>query len=383
MNLVDKYKPKSVKEILGHDLAIAQIKENLKKPILLHGSPGTGKTSVVHALASDLSYEIIEVNASDFRTKDDIDNIVGNSIKQQSLFKKGKIILVDELDGISGREDRGGLQALLILIQESKFPIIMVANDPWDSKFSSLRQKSKIIEFKKLNYLTIYNILTSICKKENIKINDKELRDLAIKSNGDARAAINDIEVLSYENSYEGLGDRKQELSIFNAVQTILKSKDPKLVLNIFDEVNSDINENMLWLEENIALEYKDKNDLANAYDILSKADVFRGRIIKWQHWRFLVYISDLITAGISLSKKEMYSGFTKYRKPGRILEIWKFNMKNKFRKDICKKLAKKVHTSVKNVNKDFLLYKNFIDKDLARELRFTDEEMEFMNIKL
>lgn len=379
MNLVDKYRPKSVKEVLGHENAILQIKDSLKKPILLHGSPGTGKTSFVHALASDLDYEIIEVNASDFRTRDDIENIVGNSLKQQSLFKRGKIILVDELDGISGREDRGGLQALLTLIQESKFPIIMIANDPWDSKFSSLRMKSKVIEFKRLNYLTICNILTSISKKEDIKISEKELKELAIKSNGDVRAAINDIEVLSYKNNLDGFGDRKQELSIFNAIQTILKSKDPKLVLNIFDEVNSDINENMLWLEENIALEYKDKNDLANAYDILSKADVFRGRITRWQHWRFWVYMNDFMTAGISLSKKEMYYGFTKYKKPSRILEIWKYNMKNKLKKDISKKIAKKVHTSIKNVNKDFLLYKNFIDKDLAKELRFTDEELEFL----
>ena len=379
MNFVDKYKPKSVKEILGQAVAILQVKDNLKKPILIYGPPGTGKTATVYGLSYDLGYEIIELNASDFRNKEEIDSIIGNAIKQQSLFKRGKVILVDELDGISGKEDRGGVQALLALIQESTFPVLMIANDPWSSRFSQLRMKSKIIEFKKLNYLTIFSILTSICKSENIRINDKELRDLAMKSDGDARAAINDLEIISYNNTAESIGERERETSIFSAIQLILKSKNPKEVLNILDSVNLDLNECILWLEENIALEYTNKNDLARAYDTLSKADIYRGRIIRWQHWRFLVYINNFITAGIALAKKEKYYGFTKYKKPARILEIWKYNMKNKLRKDISAKLAKKVHTSIKKVNKDFLIYKHIIDKNLIKELKLTEEEINFL----
>ena len=43
----DKYKPKSTKEIIGQELAINKIKTNLKKPLLLYGKTGTGKTSVI------------------------------------------------------------------------------------------------------------------------------------------------------------------------------------------------------------------------------------------------------------------------------------------------------------------------------------------------
>ena len=44
MNFVDKYRPNSLKEIFGQETAILQLRENIKKPVLLHGSPGTGKT---------------------------------------------------------------------------------------------------------------------------------------------------------------------------------------------------------------------------------------------------------------------------------------------------------------------------------------------------
>ena len=379
MNLIDKYKPNSLKEIIGQDSAILQLKDSLKKPILIHGAAGTGKTAAICALAHDLNYELIELNASDFRNEEEINNIVGNSIKQRSLFNKGKIILVDELDGISGKEDRGGIQALLKLMQDSAFPIIMTSNNPWDSRFSLLRSKSRLIEFKRLNYLSIYNILLKICKREYIKIDDKTLRNLARKSNGDARAAITDLELLSYNANLEELGEREQEISIFNTIQLILKSRDPKAVLKILDSVDLDINDCILWLEENIPIEYKEKKDLAKAYDILSKVDIFRGRITKWQHWRFLVYMYDLASAGIALSKENTYYGFTRYQRPSRVLDIWRFNQSNKLKKDISAKIAEIVHSSVKNVNQDFLFYKKLMNKDIINELRLTEEEILFL----
>ena len=79
-----------------------------KKPLLVHGPPGTGKTASVYAIANELGYEVVEANASDFRDKNSINSVVGSALNQVSLFKKGKIILIDELEGFSGNADRGG-----------------------------------------------------------------------------------------------------------------------------------------------------------------------------------------------------------------------------------------------------------------------------------
>ncbi len=366
MNLTNKYKPKYVKELIGRESEINQIKSNIKKPILLYGPSGSGKTITAHCIANDLNYDLIELNASDFRNKDEINNIIGNSIKQRSLFNKGKIILIDELDGISGREDRGGIQALLALLKDVSYPIIITANDPWNSKFSTLRKKCKIIEYKKINNEDILKVLIDICKKENIKINYEYLKELTRISGGDIRSCINDLEVLSYKDKIErkdilDLGEREKEDNIFNAIKLILKSDDPLIVMDAFNNTSCDLNESLLWLEENIPLEYQNKIDLNNAMEKLSKADVFRGRILKWQHWRFLSYVNQLLTAGVAISKKTKYYGFTRYKRPSRILNIWKFNQKNKEKKELAEKLSKEIHASKKRVLKE-LPYMKFLN---------------------
>ena len=69
--------------------------------------PGTGKTTLAHVLAYDMEYELYELNASDMRNKSSLNERLKPVLEQKSLFESGKVILIDEVDGISG-EDRGG-----------------------------------------------------------------------------------------------------------------------------------------------------------------------------------------------------------------------------------------------------------------------------------
>ena len=115
----------------------------------------------------------------------------------------------------------------------------------------------------------------------------------------------------------------------------------------------------MLWLEENIPREY-DNEELEKAFNSLSRADVFRGRIRRWQYYRFLVYQSLLMSAGVSLAKKQANNKFTNYQRTSRILKIWIMNMKNAKRKEFVKELAPKVHLSPKKLIKE-LPYMQFL----------------------
>ena len=113
-----------------------------------------------------------------------LQEILKPAIEQKSLTKKSKIILVDEVDGISA-VDRGGLTELLYLIESTPYPIIITANDIWKKKLNSLRKKSELVQLKEINYNTIKAIMIDILKKENLFISSDLLTSIAVRAKGD------------------------------------------------------------------------------------------------------------------------------------------------------------------------------------------------------
>ncbi|MFH1210982.1 MAG: replication factor C large subunit [archaeon] len=386
----EKYKPKTLKEVQGHNKAVEELRNFIlskkKGAAMIYGATGNGKTSAVHAIAKELDYELLEVNASDTRNKDSINSIIGTSSKQMSLFKKEKIILVDEVDGITGQQDRGGVQAIIKVIEETKAPIVIISNDPFSQKLSPLRTKCRTIEFGTLSYVTVFNILKKICEAEGIKYNEEVLKDLARRAGGDARGAINDLQILtSVKNTLDGLDDlgvREQTESIINALKVIFKSRKPENVLGALDKTDLDLDESLLWIDENLPKEYHGE-DLINAYEMISRADVFKGRIRRWQHWDFLIYINALLTAGIATSKKEKNGMFVSYKKTGRILKIWQANMRNAKRNIIAEKLAAATHTSKKRAIQEIAYLRPIFKKgkggEIAEQLELSEEEVEWL----
>lgn len=381
-----KYEPSTTDNIIGQPKAINKLKETVKenKNVLLYGDPGTGKTSSVHALANEMGYEIIEINASDFRNKDKIESVVGNALKQRSLFGGSKIILVDEMDGLSGQKDRGGASEIAKLLTKSAFPIIMTANNPWEKKFNTIRKKAEMVQFRSLNINTVVNVLKRICENEGIEYDERTLKTFARRTGPDLRGAINDLQTLTQDNkltkeSLDELNERKKTDSIMSALMKILKTTDTKVALGALDNVDEDYDKCMLWIDENLPLEYTKPEDLSRAYLKLSKADMFNRRIRKRQYWRFLVYINSLLTAGIATAKDEKYKGFVKYRPTQRLLKLWRANMKYKKRTAIAEKIAEKTHSSTNDIIKDSLPFiRNFVE-DVSEYLELNDDELEWL----
>src|SRR3989338_6682919 len=342
--LLNKYKPKSLNEIIGQNSAISKLRKavNEKKPALIYGVPGIGKSSSVYALAKDLGYEIMEVNASDYRNKEQIDEKVGGSAKQASLFSKGKIILIDEIDGLNNK-DRGAITEIVSILKETEHSVVIIGNDVLDSKFKDLRKVCELIQFEKLDTLNVLKILKNILVKENTTSEGLDLRELAVNSNGDARSAINDLELLMINNDKISSRDKKE--TIANALKNIFKTKNQNEILKGIELRDEDLDEVFLWLEENIPYEYKNEI-LRDAYDYLSKADVFRGRIKRWQYWRFLVYENALMNLGVAFSKDNINNKFVTYRRNLRILKIWINNRREDKRKELSEKLPKELHMS-------------------------------------
>src|SRR3990167_4126651 len=171
--------------------------------------------------------------------------------------------------------------------------------------------------------------------------------------------------------------------TMINALFKVFKTTDPKVAIAAFDNIEEDLDEQLLWLDENLPREYTKAEDLAKAYDKLSKADVFNRRIKRWQHYRFLVYINALITAGIASAKKEKYRKLVEYKPTGRILKMWWANQKAAKKRDIAEKIATKTHSSKKEILKNTMpyipiMFKNKeMGKNISAELDLSYEEAE------
>jgi len=391
MQWTEKYRPKSFSEIKGQDEALRKVKEFVelfylgkltkrgKKALILHGGPGTGKTTLAHVIANEFNSEIFELNASDLRNKNKLQEILKPAIEQKSLTKKNKIILVDEVDGISV-VDRGGLTELISLIDLTSYPVIITANNIWDKKLSPLRKKSELVKLNEISYLIVKNLMIEILRKEGKFLNINLLTKISINAKGDLRAAINDLQTeSSVEEPEVFVGERNKEVDIFNALKLVFKGTPTDKTLGIFDSVNMSIDEIMLWIEKNIPAEYQGE-ELARAFDLLSKADVFKGRIYKKQYWRFLVYENIFLSYGISSSKKNLKTGFTSYSKPDRILKIWLHNRKVEKKKSIAQKYARYVHVGLKRAMNEFPLIKEFLKNPfIQNELRLTTDEIDYL----
>lgn len=377
MQWTTSYLPSTTSEVIGRVKEVAQIKEFVLdhkkgKALLLYGPCGSGKTSVVTALAKELNYELLELNASDARNKEQLLSRLLPAVKQQSFFYSGKIILVDEIDGLSGQQDKGGATTLAEIIQESPMPMILTANDISAQKLKPVLKVCSTILFDKLSPADILTILKRIVQYEKITIDEKALRNIATRSDGDVRGAINDLQMLALNQNVtlehvDMLTQRKRSQSIESALTTIYKSRDPLLSIAALDNIDDDLDEFTSWIDYNTAKEYTQPKDLVRAYSMIAKADVFKRRIMKNQEWRFLVHIRTLLSAGICLAKDVPYKTPANYQRSTRGLKIWQISITNAKRKVIASKIAQTTHCSTRVAFSQIDYYKAmFRNKDMA-----------------
>ncbi len=356
-----------------------------KRALLLYGPTGCGKTSSVYAVARDLDFEVLEVNASDVRNAAAITSIIGAASGQRSLFSKGKIILIDEVDGVSGQKDRGGVAALVKLSATSKSPIVLTANDPSDKKFSSLRKVAEIVEFRPLAANIVADVIKEVCKKERIAVDIDALQALANRSGGDMRAAITDLQILTErtkvldKKAVDTLSDRERTEQVESALRRIFSTTQFEVALSALDDLDETPDEWFLWVDQNVPAEYSDAKVIERAYDAISKADVHKGRISRSQYWRLLVYIKFYLSVGVALAKDEKSSSAASYKRSSRPLKIWMANARFLKRKNIAEKLAAATHTSSKyaiNESLPHLLPLLSSSKDVVEELELDADEI-------
>jgi replication factor C large subunit len=403
---VEKYRPKKVSEIIGNKEAIQKFLEWInswekgkptKKAALLYGPPGVGKTSLVLAYALEKNYDTIEMNASDWRNANKMNEIAGAASQQSTLSGSNKrIIIIDEVDGIAGKEDIGGLSVLNKIISETHVPIVLIANDIWQPRLASLREKSELIEFKKIHKASIVSLLKKICEMEKIKYNETILKNIAERSTGDVRSAINDLQAIGEgkkeinNESLLALGYRDRLKQVFDSLVLVFHGKSLDEANKAINNLDLDPETFFLWILDNAPIQIKDIRILEKVLNYLAKADLYFSRISKKQEWSYMKYAIPLMTGGVAISTKNYKSGFIKFSFPQKIRLLNKIKGYINKKSDISKKIAIKCHVSSYIASKDILPFIKIIflnnkedSQKLSKFFNFDKEEVDFIKNEL
>jgi len=400
---VIKYRPKTIDEVENQGNAkkvlIPWIKEwaegklPSKRAALLYGPPGVGKTSLVEAVAREFKFELLELNASDYRRAEDIRRTVGVAANKRPLWGKGIIILLDEIDGISVKEDAGGLGELLKIIPTTRNPIIMTANDPWKDQLKPLRNLVIMVEFKELGLRNMINVLERICKAERLFCDKEALRYIVEKSRGDLRAAINDLEAVA-----EGYGrvtmdlvravvrGREKSIDLWKTLNGIFYAKYAWSSKRAVTNSEEDYETLMAWINDNIPRKYGEPDDLFRAFDALSRATVFLSRAKYGGDWSLLSYVFDLMGPGVTFARKGEYIK-SRYSYPERIKLMGQLRKKREIREKIAESFARRLLMSKNEFKNEVLPFLLIIFREaspvqaarIALGYRLSREEIEFL----
>lgn len=360
MDWTEKYRPQTLLDIAGHNRALEELRAWAQawmkgmpeaKAVVLYGRAGIGKTTAAHALAHDMGWEVIELNASDQRTADIIEKVAGSASQMSTLSGIKRLVIMDEADNIHGTADRGGEKALLELLKKTSQPVLLIANELYDMS-AGLRNACKPVQFTSVTTRSMIPALRRIADAEGIKCALGVLERVAENANGDLRSAINDLQAVAVGKTRIELGDlitgeRDTKENIFKVLVKIFKGK------NIIEahQATFNLDENpedfIQWVDENLPLEYTELKDLDKGYGYLSKASLFLGRVRRRQNYGMWRYAGVLMTSGIVVARSHPYKGFVKYQPPSLWRRLGATKGLRQVRDSAARKIGNHCHVSM------------------------------------
>jgi replication factor C large subunit len=380
--LLQKYQPGSLGEMIGNPDIFTEIRlwaqswkqKTVQKPLLLSGPPGVGKTSVAYALAGEFGWSLVEFNASDVRDKETVEKTIAGAAVNASFDGNLRLVLIDEVDGIHGTKERGGLPAILSLLKNAQNPVILTANNIYgDRRLVNIRSFCRLLNFKKVPSSTLGKFLRETAEKEKIEYDAHSISALAKHSSGDVRGALLDLETFSSSNNtltvsdVENAGYRENSQNIFTVMRSLFVSKSLQEIRKT--RFSSEVDASLLkkWVEENIPRQFPMTPSISIAFDQLAKGDVFDGRIFRRQNYGFMRYSTDLV-AGVGLQTPDRKHGFISYQFPAILKKLSSAKGTNK--KAVIEKIQQKLRGSKSRIAQELFYWKIMLEnEELAPKL--------------
>jgi len=341
----EKYRPQNISDMVGNEESRSEIIEWFAKwkkgtkPLLLVGPPGIGKTTIAYLIAKQFGYDMIGLNASDVRSKSRINEILSPVLGNTTIMGT-PMIFVDEVDGIHGRGDYGGAEALIQILKDPTVPIILAANSDLSDKMKSIKKVVKTISFKPIPPRLLRVYLENILNKEVATLSPGSLIKVIDKSRGDIRSMINLSQSLvtgfnpQTEKSFE-------TINVEDGINAFFKANSIEEARGVVYAMQIDPRQKIDSFYSSIVTSSLDKNTLAKYLEVISKADILFGKIMKTQNWRLLRYLNETL---LELYQNDDRIRYSKYNLSWPLLNRIRWDGQKI--KSLSSLLAKKLHLS-------------------------------------
>lgn len=364
----EKYRPQKIADMVGNEDERTKFVEWFgkwkkgTKPLLLVGPPGIGKTTLANLAAKQFEYDMISLNASDVRNKKRIQEILNPLLGSSSLLGR-PMIFVDEVDGIYGRADYGGAEALIQILKEPTIPIILAANTEVSTKMKSIKKAVKTIHLRPIPPRLLQLYLKKILQNESAKLSPGNLIKIVTESRGDIRSMINSAQ--AFVTGFEPATEKSFEsLDVETAVNAFFKANSEDEARMVLYSLRIDPREKINAFYSSIITSKIPKEQMTKILPILSEADLLYGKIMRTQEWRLLRYLDEIL---MKLYHKNSTIRYSQYNLSWPLLNRLRWDGKSI--KSLASIMAKKMHISKSTFSLFYFPYILFCMKNKKLEL--------------
>ena len=378
----DKYRPKNLLEMVGNEEAKESFVKWLgkwikgTKPLLLVGPPGIGKTTMAILSAKQFGYDLISMNASDVRNKQKIQEILNPILGNRNLLGK-PMIFVDEVDGIHGRSDFGGVEALIDILKEPTVPIILAANSDMSDKMKSIKKVVTTVKLRPLPPRLMRLYLEEILRREDASIKIGSMIKVIIDSRGDIRSILNSAQALA--GGFEPQLDKSNLTSnVEESINSFFNAKSSEEAQVILYSLRIDPREKINAFYSSVITSTLPKDTLKEMLDTLSEADMLYGKIMRHQEWRLLRYLDNIL---LKLYKQGTAIKYSQFNLPWPTLNRIRWD--GRAIKGLTSNLAKQMHVSRSVFSTFYLPYLLFCIKNKSLEMNLNETDYEIVQKEL